>query len=249
MPEYYRPRLTVGTILSPRSPLCPAPNCHGHMQTQSTHQGPAATGLQALQCTHCGHRGFRPLAEMYVVFGGRHEHVCCYGPSTKHVLNVVFCETALGHFLDAYLSPTESVLYAAYWTLLCGQATGTVNMAAASSTFWQCFGHFSRQYAAHSTQPDESKQTDSRASVVLQSAEQFDSLKKKTDCEHDYQLETVGGVFITGAYVCRLCSFRIGMSHDEFHQHADYPRHYQEDNNTAVSETPPVDGKTTRTKV
>ncbi len=47
-------------------------------------------------------------------------------------------------------------------------------------------------------------------------------------CEHDYQLETVGGVFLTGAYVCRLCSDRIGMSPEQFNRHADYPRHYQE---------------------
>ena len=47
-------------------------------------------------------------------------------------------------------------------------------------------------------------------------------------CAHDYQLETVGGVFLTGAYVCRLCSDRIGMSQEQFHRHADYPRHYQE---------------------
>ena len=46
-------------------------------------------------------------------------------------------------------------------------------------------------------------------------------------CEHDYQLETVGGVYLTGAYVCRICSFRIGMSHEQFHRHAMYPGHYQ----------------------
>ena len=46
-------------------------------------------------------------------------------------------------------------------------------------------------------------------------------------CAHDYELETVGGVYLTGAYVCRKCSFRIGMSHEQFHQHADYPGHYQ----------------------
>ncbi len=48
-------------------------------------------------------------------------------------------------------------------------------------------------------------------------------------CDHDFQLETVGGVYLTGAYVCRLCSFRIGMSHEQFHRHADYPGHYQAD--------------------
>ena len=46
-------------------------------------------------------------------------------------------------------------------------------------------------------------------------------------CTHDYQLETVGGVYLTGAYVCHKCSFRRGMSQEQFHQHADYPGHYQ----------------------
>ena len=49
------------------------------------------------------------------------------------------------------------------------------------------------------------------------------------DCRHDYQLETVGGVYLTGAYVCRLCSVRVGMSDEQFHRHVNYPRHYQVD--------------------
>ena len=49
------------------------------------------------------------------------------------------------------------------------------------------------------------------------------------DCKHDYQLETVGGVYLTGAYVCRLCSYRMGMSREQFHQQAAYPGHYQAD--------------------
>ena len=55
------------------------------------------------------------------------------------------------------------------------------------------------------------------------------------NCNHDYHLETVGGVYLTGAYVCRLCSYRIGMSHEQFHQQAVYPRHYQAD--VSVGET------------
>src|SRR5689334_98247 len=47
------------------------------------------------------------------------------------------------------------------------------------------------------------------------------------NCKHDYQLEIVGGVYLTGAYVCRKCSYRIGMSSKEFSEHANYPGHYQ----------------------
>ena len=70
------------------------------------------------------------------------------------------------------------------------------------------------------------------------------------ECEHDYQLETVGGVYLTGAYVCRLCSYRIGMSHEQFHRHANYPRHYQdqEDGKTINPEPNTSDKETIRTR-
>jgi hypothetical protein len=57
-----------------------------------------------------------------------------------------------------------------------------------------------------------------------------------SQCEHDYQLESVGGVYLTGAYVCRLCSHRVGMSDAQFHQHDDYPRHYQQSGTTVDQE-------------
>ena len=49
-----------------------------------------------------------------------------------------------------------------------------------------------------------------------------------SNCKHEFQLETVGGVYLTGAYVCTRCSHRVSMSHEQFHQHARYPRHYQD---------------------
>ena len=55
------------------------------------------------------------------------------------------------------------------------------------------------------------------------------------ECQPDYQLETVGGVYLTGAYVCRLCSYRIGMSSEQFHQQAAYPGHSQTD--VSIGET------------
>lgn len=78
----------------------------------------------------------------------------------------------------------------------------------------------------------------------LSGATQPRSLVMDCECEHDYQLETVGGVFLTGAYVCRLCSDRVGMSHEQFHRHADYPRHYQEGGNI-VHQEPARNGKET----
>lgn len=49
-------------------------------------------------------------------------------------------------------------------------------------------------------------------------------------CRHKYELETVGGVYLTGAYVCQLCSERAAMTVEEFSRYASYPGHYQQDN-------------------
>jgi len=59
---------------------------------------------------------------------------------------------------------------------------------------------------------------------------------------------TVGGVYLTRAYVCRLCSHRVGMSHAQFHQHADYPRHYQEGGLTVEPEPAPTEKESSRTR-
>jgi hypothetical protein len=48
-------------------------------------------------------------------------------------------------------------------------------------------------------------------------------------CAHEFQLETVGGAYLTGAYVCRLCSHRVGISTSEFSKRRAYPRQYQAD--------------------
>jgi hypothetical protein len=40
---------------------------------------------------------------------------------------------------------------------------------------------------------------------------------------------------------------RVGMSHDQFHQHADYPRHYQEGSTIVDTEPVPL-RETTPTK-
>lgn len=67
------------------------------------------------------------------------------------------------------------------------------------------------------------------------------------DCEHDYQLESVGGAYLTGAYVCRLCSFRISMSDEQFRKYAEYPRHYQvKDDNTEIENAEEDRNTTTR---
>jgi hypothetical protein len=224
MPQAYKHPIRIDTILSHSAPLCPILDCEGRMQIDSATKCIKDSGLGRVQCRMCQHRGFRSLEGVHVLYGGRHEHVCGYGPST-HALTIRFSETALSLFLDEYLSPTESALYAANWALLSGQVGGTVNMVNDSPQLSGCYGHFCREYLAHPAHPDHS------------------------DCKHDYQLETVGGVYLTGAYVCRLCSFRVGMSHDQFHQHADYPRHYQEGNKTIDAEPAPAERNTTRTKV
>ena len=80
------------------------------MAIESVKKRTKGTGLEQIQCGVCQHRGFRSLGGVHVLFGGRHEYVCGYGPSAT-VLAIRLPETALCCFLDAYLSPTESALY------------------------------------------------------------------------------------------------------------------------------------------
>ena len=218
MPVYYKLPPRLDTVLSNTTPLCPVLACGGRMAIESVKKRTKGTGLEQIQCGVCQHRGFRSLGGVHVLFGGRHEYVCGYGPSAT-VLAICLSETALCCFLDAYLSPTESALYVAHWTLLRGQVAGTVTMDRGSTQFSDCYGHFCREYFTYPERPDDGV------------------------CQHDYQLETVGGVYLTGAYVCRLCSCRVGMSHNQFHQHADYPRHYQESGKSGDSDPAP-DGRT-----
>jgi hypothetical protein len=98
-------------------------------------------------------------------------------------------------------------------------------MVADSPQFSDCYHHFCRECTAHSMHLSDS------------------------DCQHDLHPEIVGGVFLTGAYVCRLCSSRVGMSPDQFHQHADYPRYYQVGSNSGDSEPAPADRGVAFTKM
>ena len=66
----------------------------------------------------------------------------------------------------------------------------------------------------------------------------------QSDCVHDYRLESGGGSYLTGAYVCRFCSFRISMSDEQFRKHAD-PRDYQVNSNTTETESVEEDPSTT----
>ena len=221
MPAFHKHLQSIDTILCTSSPLCPVQGCDGRMQTDIAYKGREAAELQALRCPHCAHRGFRSRVGVHVFFGGRHEYVCSYGNSINDVITVLFSERALGVFLDAYLSPTDSAVYVAHWALLRGQVGGTVTMTAGSPQFSSCYGYFCREYFAHPTH------------------------RESGDCTHDYEVEMVGGVYLTGAYVCRLCSSRVGMSHDQFHQHADYPRHYQEGSKETATDPIPADRQST----
>jgi hypothetical protein len=100
------------------------------------------------------------------------------------VLAVVFSETALGRFLDAYLSPTDAAVFAAYWGLLNGQVDGTVRIVTDSHAFTQYYWHFCREYSGLSNNTDESKQGHAGSSVFMHGAERHDPVKE-SDCEHD----------------------------------------------------------------
>ncbi|MEP7153024.1 MAG: hypothetical protein ABI856_15050 [Nitrospira sp.] len=124
--------------------LCPAIDCDGVMAVEPTMKSLDGTGLESLTCAACGHRGFRSQGGIQTLFGGRHEHVCSYGPSLL-TLTVVFSGAALRLFRDRGLNPTEAAVYAAHWTLLSGQVGGTVHLLSETPALTRCYEHFCRQ--------------------------------------------------------------------------------------------------------
>ena len=119
---------------------CPALGCVTKMARESL-QCLDGTGLEALRCPACGHRGFQSRDGIRILFGGRHEYVCSYGPSTL-TLTIVFSGAALVLFGERGLSPTQAAVYAAQWTLLSGQVAGTVHMFLESPALSRCYEHF-----------------------------------------------------------------------------------------------------------
>ena len=76
------------------NPRCPTVDCAGIMVLDRIMKCLEGTGLEALSCRACGHRGFRSTGGILTLFGGRHEHVCSYGPSML-TLTIVFSGAAL----------------------------------------------------------------------------------------------------------------------------------------------------------
>ena len=126
------------------NPRCPTVDCAGIMVVDRIMKCLEGTGLEALSCRACGHRGFRSIGGIQTLFGGRHEHVCSYGPSML-TLTIVFSGAALTLFRDRGLSPAQSAIYGAYWALLCGQVAGTVHLFLESPSLSRCYEHYRRQ--------------------------------------------------------------------------------------------------------
>ena len=124
--------------------LCPAVSCGGVMASEPAMKSLDGTGLESLTCGACGHRGFRSQGGIQMLFGGRHEHVCSYGPSLL-TLTLVFSGAALRLFRDRGLNATEAAVYAAHWALLSGQVGGTVHLLSETPALTQCYEHFCRQ--------------------------------------------------------------------------------------------------------
>lgn len=120
------PMLNPPVQQSIAAPRCPAYGCGGEM---TPHPMPVldGSGLRVWRCSACRHQGFRAEEGLRLLFGGRHEHVCTYGPSAL-TLTVIFSGAALVLFRERGLSPSQAALYTAQWALLNGQVTGTLQM-------------------------------------------------------------------------------------------------------------------------
>jgi hypothetical protein len=59
---------------------------------------------------------------------------------------------------------------------------------------------------------------------------------KPAVCKHDFQLEAIGGAYLTGAYICRHCDHRVVMSQAELRGRKAYPHQYQSTETAAEPE-------------
>jgi hypothetical protein len=143
IPEPPLPPEAVTPVLPLRPSLCPAVGCSGTMDVETVMECLEGTGLEAVSCRVCGHRGFRSREGIQTLFGGRHEHVCSYGPSPL-TLTIVFSGAALALFRNRGLSPAQAAEYAVQWTLLCGQVAGTVHLILETPALGRCYEHFRR---------------------------------------------------------------------------------------------------------
>jgi hypothetical protein len=105
--------------------VCPEPQCRGTMIVTASPPSIGGTGLQAVWCVRCGHQGFVTTEAIIILFGGQHEHVCSYGPSTL-TLTVTFSASALRRLRTWGTSPASSAACVTQWALLHGQLKGTV---------------------------------------------------------------------------------------------------------------------------
>jgi hypothetical protein len=122
---------------------CPISQCAGHMGLNAVMASLEGTGLEALVCSACGHRGFRAKDGVQILFGGRHEHVCSYGPS-RLTITIVCSGAALGRFAEWGLSPSQVATAAASWARLMGQVAGTVHLLLESPAFLPCHDYMLR---------------------------------------------------------------------------------------------------------
>lgn len=139
---------TITTRFCDSRPLCPRLGCNGRMEPDPRVGSLADLGLHVLNCPVCRHRGYRPLEDIRVLFGTRHEHICSYGPSI-HSLTILFSGDALTTFRNEGLGSTQSALYAANWALLDGQVVGTLRFFLETPAFMRCHAYFRCQGLRH----------------------------------------------------------------------------------------------------
>ncbi len=130
------------------TPLCPVSGCGGPMRPAAVMASLDGTGLEALVCSTCGHQGFRATGGIQILFGGRHEHLCIYGPS-RLTITVVCSGAALVQFGERGLSPSQVAVSAVSWALLMGQVAGTVHLLLESPVYAPCHEYILQQEAAN----------------------------------------------------------------------------------------------------
>jgi hypothetical protein len=102
------------------------------------------SGLEALQCGRCGHRGLRAKDGFQVLSTAEHDYLFRYGSSSSF-LRVELSSIALDLFGAHGLTPVQMATYVAEWALIMGQVSGTIRLIDNHLALSGCYEYYRRQ--------------------------------------------------------------------------------------------------------
>lgn len=122
---------------------CPMNKCNGRLTIHAAGYD-SRTGLEAMECPLCGHRGFRSREGVSLLFRGGYEFKFSYGPSIQ-IITIVLSSAAVNLWGTHDVTDDQLAKIAAEWALLCGHKDGQVHLGIPSEQFADFYLYFCKQ--------------------------------------------------------------------------------------------------------